>query len=1039
MINKLQNAFINPSNEYRAKPFWAWNGELEINELRQQIRNMHKMGLGGFFMHSRVGLVTDYLSPRWFECINACIDEAEKLDMQAWLYDEDRWPSGAAGGFVTANPEFRAQKIICEELTDVSKVNANVDTLTFYLAEVNGKNAKNFEQLNVAPDLIPVRKTLIHFYIEPEETSSWFNGQTYLDTLNHNAVEKFIKITHETYLREIGDKFGKQVPGIFTDEPHFGKVCQKYDEHKYGSPWTKKLPDFFKNRYGYDLLKHLPELFYYIDNVEISKVKLNYIDCLTQLFVTAFSKQIGEWCDKHNMLHTGHLFEEDTLSSQTSAVGSCMRFYEYMQAPGIDMLTEHWRAYDTTKQLSSVARQFNCKWRLSETYGCTGWDFPFAGHKAIGDWQAALGINLRAQHLSWYTMEGEAKRDYPASISYQSPWWQEYSKVEDYFARINLAMTQGQEIRDVLVIHPVESTWTMIGKDWKESEEILTFDRKFIELRDCLLGANIDFDYGDEDILSRHGSIEDNLFKVKQAEYKVIVVPEMITVRASTLKLLCEFAKQGGKVIFAGFPAQYVDGEKSNAMESFAQKCNNFAIGQELIEDISKIAGRISICDDNGQEILNTLSLHREDEGNAYLFICNTGHKEKPPYDRDDSTLSIERTKPIPTMIVNIKTDKIGTVLELDLETGKLVRIDAEKTSIGWSIQSDIPALGSRLFIISSDPEASKLSKASQLEVVSVETIEANNYEITLSEDNVLPLTVSKVKIADRDWMNPDHILDVDKKVRKYLGVKARGGMMKQPWTIKRQLSKKTVAIKLEYEFFCNDIPSDALYLAIEKPESFEITLNGRKIASYNNCGWWCDKSLKKLALDPALLKIGENKLLLKCEYSKAHPGLEYIYLLGNFGVKFDGLKQTLIAPVKNLYIGDWCEQGLPFYSGAVSYKCNFDVAQKVNEHVFIKLPEYHGTCSKLSVNGKEVGVVAWDPNELDITDYLKTDNNTLVIELFSSRRNSHGPFFNLEKWPIWTDSVIFHEFKGAFNLVPYGIFKAPQVVIKNNFQLGLL
>jgi alpha-L-rhamnosidase len=1031
MIEKLKNEFINPDSEYRAAPFWAWNGELEVDELRQQIRDMHKMGLGGFFMHSRVGLATDYLSQRWFKCVKACIDEAEKLNMQAWLYDEDRWPSGAAGGLVTSNPEFRARKIICEEFTDPAKVNTDADTLAFFLAEVNGENAKNFEKRDAVPALIPVGKTLIHFYIEIEETSSWYNGQTYLDTLNHDAVGKFIEVTHEAYLKEIGDEFGKRVPGIFTDEPNYGRVCQKMGNNKYGSPWTGKLSEVFKKRYGYDLLEHLPELFYYVDDTEMSKVKLNYIDCLTHLFVDAFAKQIGEWCDKHNMMSTGHMLLEDTLSVQSDVVGSCMRSYEYMQAPGIDMLTEHWRAYDTAKQLSSVARQFGRKWRLSETYGCTGWDFPFAGHKAVGDWQAALGINLRCQHLSWYTMEGEAKRDYPASISYQSPWWQEYSKVEDYFARINLAMTQGQEIRDVLVIHPVESTWTMIGKDWNASKEVLAFDRKFIELRDCLLGANIDFDYGDEDILSRHASVKGASFKVKQAEYKVIVVPEMITVRDSTLKLLSKFTKQGGKVVFAGSPAQYIDGEKSEAMQLFAESCNNFVIGQELIEDISKIARRVSIIDDAGQEIFNTLYQHREDGENAYLFICNAGHEEKPPFDKIDSTLSIERTRAIPAMTVNIKTNKVGTVLEVDLETGKAMRIDAQKNTDGWSIKSNLAAIGSRLFVITADYDALELPKVKQLKVMSEETIEANNYDIILSEDNVLPLAIAKSQIVDSDWVGADHVLDIDKKMRKYLGIQCRGGQMKQPWIRKGQLSDKTIAIKLKYEFSCNVIPSGALYLTLEKPETFEITLNSRKISSDNNCGWWCDKSLKKLVVDPTSLKIGKNELLLECKYSEAHPGFEYIYLLGDFGVKFEGLKQTLVAPVKRLNIGNWGEQGLPFYSGAVAYKCNVNVDKKADEYVFIRLPEYRGTCVKLSVNGQEAGVVAWEPNELNITDYLKAGSNELTIEVFSSRRNSHGPLFNSEKWPMWTGPAEYHEFTGKFNLVPCGLLKMPQLVIK--------
>lgn len=111
--DELFTAFQNPGAVWRGKPFWAWNGRLDKTELLRQVHVMKEMGLGGFFMHSRVGLVTEYLGDEWFECINACADEAEKLGMEAWLYDEDRWPSGSAGGLVTQNPEFRMRFLRC--------------------------------------------------------------------------------------------------------------------------------------------------------------------------------------------------------------------------------------------------------------------------------------------------------------------------------------------------------------------------------------------------------------------------------------------------------------------------------------------------------------------------------------------------------------------------------------------------------------------------------------------------------------------------------------------------------------------------------------------------------------------------------------------------------------------------------------------------------------------------------------------------------------------------------------------------------------
>ncbi len=110
-LDNLKKEFRDPGPEWRGKPFWSWNGDLEKDELIRQIHVFKEMGMGGFFMHSRVGLQTEYLGDTWFDLINACADTAEKLGMEAWLYDEDRWPSGTAGGLVTKTMEFRMQYV----------------------------------------------------------------------------------------------------------------------------------------------------------------------------------------------------------------------------------------------------------------------------------------------------------------------------------------------------------------------------------------------------------------------------------------------------------------------------------------------------------------------------------------------------------------------------------------------------------------------------------------------------------------------------------------------------------------------------------------------------------------------------------------------------------------------------------------------------------------------------------------------------------------------------------------------------------------
>lgn len=141
-----------------------------------------------------------------------------------------------------------------------------------------------------------------------------------------------------------------------------------------------------------------------------------------------------------------------------------MRAYRSFELPGIDMLCDS-HEYTTAKQAQSASHQFGREGVMSELYGVTSWSFDFRRHKLQGDWQAALGITLRVPHLSWVSMKGEAKRDYPASINYQSPWCKEYKTVEDHFARVNTAMTRGKAAVRVGVIHPIESYWLHWGPE----------------------------------------------------------------------------------------------------------------------------------------------------------------------------------------------------------------------------------------------------------------------------------------------------------------------------------------------------------------------------------------------------------------------------------------------------------------------------------------------------------------------------------------------------------------------------------------------
>lgn len=149
--DSLYTTFRDPGHEWRGKPFWSWNGRLEKDELIRQLHIFKEMGMGGAFLHSRVGLKTEYLGQEWFDLTNAVADEAEKIGMEAFLYDEDRWPSGSAGGMVTENPAYRMNFVTLYTMPAEEFKWDNDSIVSAFVCKLDGIDYSELERLTPNP------------------------------------------------------------------------------------------------------------------------------------------------------------------------------------------------------------------------------------------------------------------------------------------------------------------------------------------------------------------------------------------------------------------------------------------------------------------------------------------------------------------------------------------------------------------------------------------------------------------------------------------------------------------------------------------------------------------------------------------------------------------------------------------------------------------------------------------------------------------------------------------------------------------------
>ncbi len=809
-----EELYQNPSSEYRGTPFWAWNCALDQKEILGQIDLFKTMGFGGFHMHVRTGMDIPYLSAEHMNLVSACVDKAKRENLLAWLYDEDRWPSGAAGGLVTKEEKYRQRYLLFtpkpytgEKLaaeTDASaraKRTENGVLLNVYAIKLDEEGKLLSYRTLGKEDMAAIGEEKWYAYLETAAPSPWFNNQTYADTLDDETMARFVDITYNTYnkKRSVSREFGKTVPAMFTDEPQFtmkGTLSHGTAKEDITLPWTRTLEETFTATYSEDLLACVPELIWEFADSHMSTVRYHYHDHIAERFAHAFADQCGKWCDKHGIMLTGHMMEEPTLHSQTSALGEAMRSYRSFTLPGIDMLCG-FREYNTAKQAQSAVHQYDREGMASELYGVTGWDFDFRGHKIHGDWQAALGVTVRVPHLAWVSMKGDAKRDYPASIFYQSSYHDEYPYIENHFARLNTALTRGKPVVRVGVVHPIESYWLHWGPSNHTEDYREQLDENFKNITEWLLFGGIDFDFIAESLLPSLCKKGGNPLNVGAMAYDAIIVPGCETLRSDTLKRLEAFQKEGGNLIFVGDMPKYENAVPSKRGEKLYQKAKKVTFNKKPLLDALEGERMLSLMHISGKSADHLLHQLRRDGEGLWLFLANG----KEPYNKDIATkCDLEITvkgKFYPTLYQTLTGDISSipfrhkgdnTILSCSLyDYDSMLVYLAEKEEQAISLQNAGKTANANETVKTVKP----VETATATETTKV--ILPKTVAYTLSEPNVLLLDKAEFALGDEPLSPETDLLLADDILRERLSYPSRSISVAQPWAIPSETPAHTV------------------------------------------------------------------------------------------------------------------------------------------------------------------------------------------------------------------------------------------------------
>lgn len=995
-IEAVRQRFAEPPASHDTVPFWVWNDDLTPEEATWWLEDFVRHGIRSVMIHPRPGLRTPYLGERWFELWAHCVREAGRLGMELWIYDENSYPSGFAGGHVPeVMPDAKAVNLVAQEgQRPPAWTNAIVAVW-----RLDGGQPEEVTARVREGSALPEGRYLTIMTRTEGRAAEWYGGWWYVDLLRPGVAEKFLEVTLEPYRERFAGQFGRIIRGSFTDEPHISGVG--------GLAWTADFAEQFRARRGYELGPHLVSL--WADVGDWRKVRHDFARTAHELFVERWAVPYHEYCRRHGLEMTGHYWEHGWPMARQ--VPDNMAMYLWMQRPGIDILFNQYAEgpnaqfgnVRSVRELYSVALQTGRPRNLCEAYGGSGWDVRFEDLKRIGDWLLALGVNTINQHLSHISLRGARKRDYPVSFSYHAPWWDLYTAQARYFARLQWALTQGEAPpAAALVIEPTTTCW-MHQEGPKAGARAVEIAEAFHRWLGALEAAQIEYELGSEDVIERIGTSVGGRLRVGRREYRAVVLPPGTeTLSAATVRMLAAFVREGGTVLACGAPPALVDARPSDEPARLAREKGWRAVEPEALAEALKPflapGAQIERADGAGK----LFHLRRRLGDDELLFLVNTSSNE---WSRG-----------------HVRSSSARSAEEWDPFTGETRPAAAETTAEGLRVPFALPPAGSRLLRLAAAPGP---VPASTPDTPGRRLAPAGELRVRRLDPAMLPLDFVEVECAGKrtnlhvvaaaDWVFQQH------------------GLARNPWRHAVQFRDRINRITFPadsgftatYRFVIEgDVPA-RLEAVVERPDLYTIECNGRPVRPTPGA-WWLDRSFGRLDV-AAAARAGTNELTLRAAPMTVLHEVDQVALLGEFSLRPAERGFTILSPAP-LGVGPWSAQGLPTYAGRVEYATEFEAPAGLRLRV--RLPAWWGTVAEVCVDGRAVGLIAHPPYELDLPADLPAGRREIAVRVFGTLKNLLGPFhagpvrglaspFNMAQAP-----------KGglppgeAYDVIPCGLFE---------------
>ena len=455
---------------YRPIIVWAMNDALNRAELERQLASFKASGYGGVMVMPWGGLPYDFMCDEWVAFVRSILHVAQELSLDVWLWDEWLFGSGPAGGELTKTPEYRAKslKVVMDfvvepgESAEIIIPLRTVSAATFPVDKFGNPCGESFEPIDLnhgRPINIKAESrtriavigweynsgmqhtTRSHAeFLNPDLSEAECDIRTTddadvwsVDMMNPEAIDQYVELIHQRYWDAMSEFFGNTLKGFFYDEP---KVPTR-------TPWTDDFAERFREIKGYDLLPYLTPIMVVcrMDGVDftdilrpkdVRKVEADYRDVWTTLVADSFYGTIQAWCDKHEVIATGHPLGDNNLHEIFSNGGFYFKNMGYSDMPGVDSVGP-WnpiipgKFMDFTRFAGSIAFVLGKPRAMSESFAVYGHGTNLDHMRYVCEHQIMRGVNTFFCKLSNYNRR--------KSFYFHPPELSDYNTVIQHFGR----------------------------------------------------------------------------------------------------------------------------------------------------------------------------------------------------------------------------------------------------------------------------------------------------------------------------------------------------------------------------------------------------------------------------------------------------------------------------------------------------------------------------------------------------------------------------------------------------------------------------